>query len=354
MENTPFVGKKLMTPGPVPMSDDVKKSLTEIECHHRSEEFGEILQRVLDRLPQVFQTQQPVYLLAATGTGGLEAIMVNTLTTKKKALFINAGKFGERWGKIASSFGIPFDEIQVSWGEDVNLNQVLTRLQNDDYQALAWQACETSTGALLPTQELAQICQQQNVLSLVDGITALGAAPLPMDDWGLDAVVGGSQKAFMLPTGVAFVSLSEKAQSCKSDIKSYYFNLAAERKANASGKTRFSTPTQFVIGLDIVLQKMLIEVGFERHLHNIAERAAFFRKNVSLPLFPKTASPSLTCLQVPEGVSATDIKNKVNQEGYTIVAGQDQLKDRVLRVGHMGDMTQEDLLRTAKAIEKYL
>ncbi len=354
MEKYPFVGKKLMTPGPVPMPEAVKKSLAEYECHHRSKEFGEILKRVLDQLPQVFQTKQPCYLLAATGTGGLEAAMVNTLKTDRKALFINAGKFGQRWGKIAKSFDIPFDEIEVQWGEDLNVGLVRERLKRGDYQAVAWQACETSTGALYPTQEIAKLCQEYDALSIVDGITALGAAPLPMDEWGLDVVVGGSQKAFMLPTGMAFVSLSEKAQARESDIKSYYFDLKAERKANASGKTRYSTPTQFVIGLDIVFEEILQKKGFQKHLQSIADRAELFRKNVSLDLFPKTPSPSLSCLRVPDGMKATDLKKKVDAEGFMIVAGQDQLKDTVIRVGHMGSMTDEDLVNTAKAIEKNL
>ncbi len=331
----------------------VKESLGKYECHHRSKEFGDILVSVLQRLPQIFQTTQPCYVLSATGTGGLEAAIVNTLSTDRKALFINAGKFGERWGKIAKTFGIPFDEIVIPWGEDVDLNQVEDFLKKESYQALAWQACETSTGALLPTQALAKLCQTYDCLSVVDAITALGAAPLPMDNWRLDVVVGGSQKAFMIPTGMAFVALSEKAQNCESDIKSYYFNLKAERKANEGGKTRYSTPTQMIIALDLVFDEILGQ-GLPNYLQSIAERAEYFRKNVSLPLFPKVASPSLSCLQVPAGLTATALKNKVYDEGIMIVAGQDRIKDQVIRIGHMGAMTLEDLKQTAQAIEKHL
>lgn len=354
MDKYAFFNKKLMTPGPVPMPEAVKQSLAEVECHHRSKEFGEILTRVFTRLPQVFQTKQHCYLLSCTGSGGLEAAVTNTLTRNRKALFINAGKFGERWGKIAKAFSIPFDELVFEWGEDIDLNQVREKLSQGDYQALAWQACETSSGALLPTKELAQICQEQNVLSLVDGITALGAAPLPMDEWGLDVVIGGSQKAFMLPTGMAFVALSERAESIQNDIPKYYFDLKAEKKSNLSGKTRYSTPTQFVIGLDIVLDEILNQVGLAEHLKEVARKAQVFRNHTSLPLFPITASPSLSCLKVPEGLKGTDIKNKVAQEGFVIVAGQDRLKDSVLRVGHMGAMTEQDLIDTAQAIEKHL
>jgi aspartate aminotransferase-like enzyme len=332
----------------------VKQAFTEVECHHRSKEFSEILLRVFKYLPRVFETKQHAYLLPATGTGALEAALVNTMSTQRKALFINSGKFGERWGKIAKAYGLPFDEITLEWGQDVELDQVRDQLKKGDYQALAWQACETSSGALQPTQALAELCQENNILSVVDGITALGAVPMPMDEWGLDVVVGGSQKAFMLPTGMSFLSLSEKAEQASSDIKRYYFDLAAEKKANLNGKTRYSSLTQFVIGLDLVLNEILDEVGFQKHLQSIQERADYFRSHTSLALFPQTPSPSLSCLAVPEGLSAIQIKNKVFEEGFIIVAGQDRLKDKVLRVGHMGAMTHEELKNTAQAIEKYL
>ena len=230
----------------------------------------------------------------------------------------------------------------------------IEKLKSGDYQALAWQASETSTGALLPTKKLAELCQKYDALSIVDAITALAVVDIPFDEWGLDVMVGGSQKAFMLPAGMAFICLSAKADHADCDIKKYYFDLKAEKKANLSGSTRFSTPTTFVIGLDVVLDDMLINTGLKAHFKNIVDRAEYFRKNISLELFPKTPSPALSCLRVPEGRSASEIKKKVDQDGIMIVAGQDQIKDKVLRIGHMGSMTFEDLLKTAKSIEKFL
>ena len=354
MKDYPFAGKKLMTPGPVPLPRRVRQSLSEFECHHRSTEFSEVLVRVFENLKSIFKTKQHCYILAATGTGGLEAAMVNGLTTKKPFLYINAGKFGERWGKIAAAYNIPCEELKLPWGKNIPLNKVEEIIKKGNYQALAFQACETSTGALLPTQELAQICQRNNILSIVDGITGLAAVDLPMDKWGLDIVVGGSQKAFMLPTGMSFISLSEKAETVNSDINSYYFDLRSEKKTNMGGKTRYSTQTHFIIALDIVLDEILNNVGFDKHLKSISRKAQYFRENISLELFPETASPSLTCLKIPEGMSGDEIKKKVAADGFVIVGGQDQLSDKVLRVGHMGDISNEDLLNTARAIEKYL
>ena len=349
----PFAGKKLLAPGPVPLPDFVKDSFSQIECHHRSSEFQAILMRVFSQLKSVFQTQSHCYMLSATGTGGLEAAMVNCMRRDRKALFINAGKFGERWGKIAKAYGVPFDELVFEWGEDIDLNLVEDKLRSHDYQGLAWQACETSSGALLPSHELSRLAQRYSAISLVDGITALGATELPMDEWGIDVVVGGSQKAFMLPTGMAFLATSEKAEACQSDIPSYYFDLEAEKKANLTGKTRYSTLNHFVVALDFVL-KDILQKGLTSHLAGIAELAEHFRNEVSLELFPKTASPSLSCLKVPDGVSAQSLKKKIEDDGFIIVAGQDRLKDKVLRVGHMGAMTKTELSALAKSIESHL
>ncbi len=350
----PFAHKKLMTPGPVPLSQEVKESLYHLECHHRSKPFQEVLIRCFDNMKKVFQTKNHCYLLPSTGSGGLEAAMINVLKEDQSTLFINAGKFGERWGKIAKVFGLPFDEIVVPWGEDIPLEKVRKKLSEKKYQALAFQACETSTGALLPVKELCQLAHDQGALTIVDGITALGAVDLPMDKLGIDVFIGGSQKAFMLPTGMAFLSLSEKAESIQNKIPKYYFDLKAEKKSNLEGKTRFSTPTHFILGLDLVLDDFLNKTGLENHFNEILEKADVFRKALPLELFPQTSSPSLSCLKVPGGVSAKAIKDKVFDEGYIIVAGQDQLADKVLRVGHMGGMTHNDLVNTAEAINKFL
>ncbi|MEM7646244.1 MAG: aminotransferase class V-fold PLP-dependent enzyme, partial [Pseudomonadota bacterium] len=299
MKDFDFATKKLMTPGPVPLPEMVKKVFSDYECHHRSKEFGEILLRVFSNLKTIFQTQQHCYLLAATGTGALEAGFLQCVSAEDKVLTINAGKFGERWGKIAKAYGISYEEISVEWGRSVDLNLVREKLKKENFKALAFQACETSTGSLLPVKELCEICQETQALSLVDGITALGAVELPMDQWNMDVVVGGSQKAFMLPTGLSFVSLSQKAEQISSDIPSYYFNLKEEKKANLDGKTRYSSLTQFVLALDVVLDEIINKVGFENHLKSIREKADFFRSEVNLELFPDVPSPSLSCLKMP-------------------------------------------------------
>jgi aspartate aminotransferase-like enzyme len=349
-----FTTKKIMTPGPVPLPLFVKKSLQDYECHHRMQAFGDILLQVFNNLKNVFQTEQHCYLLACTGTGGLEATLVNTIKRSDHLLYINGGKFGERWGKLAQAYGVNSQSIQVPWGQDIDLNLVESHLKSGHYQALAFQACETSTGALLPVADLCALAKKYGALSLVDGITALGAMDLPMDRWGVDVLVGGSQKSFMLPTGLAFVSLSARAEAIQSDLPRFYFDLASEKKQNLLGKTNWSTPTQPVLALHLVLEYLIQQQGLQNYWQLIAQRAQYFRDQVGLPLFPQTSSPSLSCLRVPPSVSAKAVVKKIYEDGYMIVAGQDQLEDSVLRVGHMGDMSMEDLKQVAQLIKKHV
>jgi serine---pyruvate transaminase len=354
MKKFDFANKKLMTPGPVPIPQEIKDIFIQYDCHHRTKEFTEVLTSVFNNLKKLFQTEQHCYLLASTGTGAMEASFVNTIKTSDSVLFINSGKFGERWGKLASAYKIKNTSIDFEWGKNIDLNRVREHLKTKKYQALAFQACETSTGASLPVKELCALAQEFDVLSLVDGITALGAVNLPMDEWGIDVLLGGSQKAFMLPTGMSFLSLSKKAEEIKSDLPKFYFDLKAEKKSNLEQQTRWSTPTHFILGLSLVLENILQKKGLQKHFAEIEDKAQYFRKSVKLPLFPETSCSSLTCLKIPEGKSASQIKKDVLKEGFVIMAGQDQLADKVLRIGHMGDISKEDLLNTAQAINKHI
>lgn len=349
-----FAQKKLMTPGPVPLPDYVKQSFVKYECHHRSKEFSEILSRVFENLKKVFQTEEHCYLLPCTGTGAMEASIVNCLNFGDSILTINSGKFGERWGKIGAAFGLKVKELSFPWGEKVDFDLIRKEFNSGNYKAIAMQACETSTGALLSVEEMAKITAGTEAILIVDGITALGVVDIPMDEWGVDILIGGSQKAFMLPTGMAFLSLSKKAEAKKSSLPKYYWDLSAEKKSNLGAKTRYSTPSHFVLALDMVLDEMINKVGIKKHFQEIIDKAEYFRSLVNLEMFPQIPSPSLTCLKVPEGKSAQAIKNHLSDEGITIVAGQDQLKDKVLRVGHMGAITRDDLQLTAETINKYL
>jgi len=345
-----------MAPGPVPMPPYVGEVFASCNIHHRTKEFSEVLSRVFSQLPQVFQTEQHCYILPATGTGGMEAAVVSTLSPGDEVIVVDGGKFGERWAKVAYAMGLSVKRVEVEWGAAVEPSMV-EDLMGPQTKAILVQACETSTGVAHPIEALGTLCRSTETLLMVDGITALAAYDLPMDAWGIDALVGGSQKGFMLPTGLSFVSLSEKAEKSMiaSQFKKYYWDLKAEKAANLSGKTRYSTPVQFVLALGLVLDELLIYEGLDKHFAKISRRAQVFRDAVNLPLFCQSPSPSLTCLAVPGGSGAGEMKKRLFEDfAISIVAGQDRIQDKVLRIGHMGQMTEADQLDTAKAINALL
>lgn len=349
----------LMTPGPVPLPDWVLKELAQPVLHHRTQEFEAILDRVLKNLKKLFQTQQHCFVLASVGTGAMEAAILNTLQAGDTVLVIDAGKFGNRWLELARTYKLNPIHMQVPWGQDIDLQKIKEEISRTPHiKAVLCQACETSTGAQLPIQELAQLTKNTNALMIVDAITALGAFDVPMDSWGLDVVISGSQKALMLPTGLAVMSLSTKAWERAQKIASqqtYYFDLVEEKKANDRTQTRWSSAVTLICGLDAVL-KYIEDRGLKSHFADIAHRAEHFRKLSSdfhLKVFPKTPSPSLTALELPDGVDSQKVQ-KILQDQFKIIvmAGQDHYKSRLIRVGHMGWMTLDQLSQTATALHQ--
>ena len=351
-----FAHKKLMAPGPVPMPTYVQEIFAACNAHHRTADFQVVLRQCLARLRAVFQTREHCYILPSTGTGAMEAAVVNTLNTGDSVLVVEGGKFRERWGHISRAYGLDVRSLQVPWGEAVLLNQVKAQL-GPQTKALMVQACETSTGVAHPIKELGELCAATDTMLMVDGITAVAAYDVPMDRWGIDVLLGGSQKGFMLPTGTSFLALSEKAQEKQalSTLPKFYWDLSKELASNKKGLTQWSTPSQLVLALNSVLEDILETQGLEKHFATVLQRAQIFREAVQLPSFCESPSPSLSCLKVPEGKSAVAIKSRLYDEfDISIVAGQDKIKDRILRVGHMGAMSHGDLLETAAAINQCL
>ena len=325
--------------------------------HHRTPEFDRILKNVLEGLKPVFGTKQPVFIHPSTGSGGMESLLVNTLSPGDRVLCIVSGKFGERWAEMAQVFGLKVDTMNVTWGEAADPVKVEAHLKStSDTRAVFCQACETSTAVLHPIRELAAVVQKfPQTLFLVDGITAVGALPLPMDEWGIDGLVAGSQKAFMLPTGMSFVSLSTKAWAAaeKSTMPKYYFDLKRERAANAKGETFFSSPVSLIRALEWVLgdiqQKRLSSL-----YHSIQRRAQatrLFASKIGVDTYAKAPSPSLTALVMPAGVDSQQVRLELeSQYGVTVMGGQDQLKGRILRFGHMGHITDSDLIKSFESL----
>ncbi|MCB0356706.1 MAG: alanine--glyoxylate aminotransferase family protein, partial [Bdellovibrionales bacterium] len=232
----------LLTPGPVPMPPEVYQALQRPMTHHRTPEFMAVINHCRQQLKKVFNTQEPVIVLTSTGSGAMESAVVNILSTHDEVLVVVSGKFGERWCDMCNVYGVKkVHELQVPWGKSVSAQEIDNYLQkHPQITAVLTQHCETSTGALHPVKEIAQILKKYpKILFFVDAITAIGAEELKMDEWGVDVICAGSQKAFMMPTGLSFIALSAKAwqASKNSDFPKYYFDLKAELKAQEKNQT---------------------------------------------------------------------------------------------------------------------
>lgn len=338
----------VLAPGPVNLHPKVRESLALPMIHHRTPEFDQILKRTLLGLKKVFQTNQDCYVLTSTGSGGMECLLVNTLAPGEAVLGIDSGKFGERWCDMVEVYGGKLIRHKVPWGESCKVDEIETLLrQNPQIKIVMTQACETSTGALHPIEAIGKMLHQKfpQVLFLVDGITALGALPLKMDDWHLDGLVGGSQKAFMLPTGLSLLCFSEKAwKKIESNpTPRFYFDIRKEKAANQKGETFFSSNVTLVRALDVVLQ-LIDQKGLQFLFEQIdlrAQTTRAFAKALGLQVYPRHPSPSLTVLQVPPNIDSQKLRTKIETEEHiTLMGGQDQLKGKVIRVGHMGYITK--------------
>jgi aspartate aminotransferase-like enzyme len=352
----------LLAPGPTPVPPEVLLAMARPIIHHRAPEFAQLFGDVREDLKWLFQTTNDVLILASSGTGGMEGAIANFLSPGDKALVVNGGKFGERWGKLCKTFGVQVTEMKVEWGHAVDSQAVADALQKDpSIKAVYVQASETSTGVAHDTKALADIVKShEGTILVVDAITALGVFDIKTDAWGIDVVITGSQKALMLPPGLAFVSVSEKAWQMADKAKNgaFYFNFKKEREAQIKGQTAYTPAVSMILGLQEVL-RMLKAEGLQAIFTRHARLAHAMREGVKasgLSLFPKQSpSDALTAISAPEGVDGQAIYKDLRvQYGITAAGGQDHLKGKIFRVSHMGYMDTFDIIMTLAAIEMVL
>lgn len=348
----------LLAPGPVNLHPKVREVLSDPMIHHRTPLFDKILSRVWERLPQIFHTTQRVYLLSCTGSGGMEALMVNTCNPGEEVIVINSGKFGERWVEMGKAFQLKVHELKVPWGEACSVDRLRPLLDQHPIRAVFCQATETSTAVKHPIESLGVFLKTySNTLFLVDGITAVGAYPILMDEWGIDGLVAGSQKAFMLPTGMSFVSFSQKAWQRIPEVTMprFYYDIREEDRANKKGETWFSSNVSLIKALDVVLD-LIEEKGLANHYHEIQKRAHFARfclQHFGLKIFPQSPSESVTAFCLPTGIDSQALRSTLEKDfNITIMGGQDQLKGKILRIGHMGYIEISDQIRLMTNLQK--
>jgi aspartate aminotransferase-like enzyme len=342
----------VLAPGPVHLHPQVQQLLSAQTIHHRTPEFDEIFNRSLKNLKYIFSTENDCYILTSTGSGGMECLLVNVLNPGDQVLCIDSGKFGERWAEMAEVFGGKAINYKVPWGQSADPEIVKKYLtENPQIKIVICQATETSTGAKHPIQKIGEIIKSHSdVLFLVDGITALGAYPLKMDEFHIDGLVGGSQKSFMLPTGLSFVSFSKKAwlKIDQSKTPRFYFDIRREKASNKKGESFFSSNVTLIRALDWVLTEFKNKT-LESYFNDIKKRqqSAFaFAKGWGLSIYPEHPSESLTVIKTPENLDSQKIRTELEQKHQiTIMGGQDQLKGKILRIGHMGYLPAELMIK---------
>lgn len=352
-----FTKKRLMTPGPTPVLQEALAAMSQPILHHRTPQFSAIFREAADGLKDVFGTKQDVLILAGSGSAAMEGSVSNLVNPGEKVITIDGGKFGERWGLIAKAFGAEVNEIKVEWGHPVDPAVVKAELdKNPDTKVVYATASETSTGTWHPIQEIAALCKDRDTLLVVDGITAVGCVPTPMDEWGIDVLVSGSQKAFMLPPGLAFAALSEKAWK-KADATSnrkFYLNFRKEQKSLAKDTTAWTPAVSLIIGLREVMKAIHhegLDNLYKRH-KVLADATRAGVQALGLKLLSSSPSDSLTAAWVPEGVDGGEfVKYCRDKLGVAMAGGQDDLKGKIFRISHMGYVDAFDTLGALSATE---
>ena len=354
----------LMIPGPTPVPETVLKAMGRHPIGHRSGEFQTIVRRTTEQLKWLHQTSSDVLVITGSGTAAMEAGMINTLSRGDKVLCGDNGKFGERWVKVAHAYGLDVDVVAAEWGQPLDPEAFRAALEADtekQIKAVILTHSETSTGVINDLETIARhVKAHGTALTIADCVTSLGACNVPMDQWGLDVVASGSQKGYMLPPGLSFVAMSDRAWEAyaTSNLPKFYLDLGPYRKTAAKDSNPFTPAVNLYFGLEAALdmmQKEGLDAIFARHArHRTAAQAGM--EAIGLPLFAAKGhgSPAITAV-APEGLDAELLRKTVKEKFDILLAGgQDHLKGKVFRIGHLGYVCDRDVLMAVSAIEATL
>ncbi len=347
----------LLAPGPTAVPPEALAAAARPIVHHRAPAYEALVAEVRAGLKYLFQTEQEVITLCSSGTGAMEAAVVNTMSPRETALVIQGGKFGERWGEICEAYGVTVIPIDVEWGKSVDPEQVKTALAKyPEISAVFATHSETSTGVLHDVEALARIVRRAPTLLVVDAVSSLGATDLPMDAWGIDVVVSGSQKGLMIPPGLGFCALSEKAWATvkRSRLPKYYFDLAEERKEIVKNQTVFTPAVSLVVALkealDLIRKEGLPNV-FARH-DTLARATRAGVSALGLQLVTERPSPALTALWPPKGIAAKALLTTLRDKyGVTMIGGQGKWEGKILRIAHLGYAGPFDVIVALSSLE---
>jgi serine---pyruvate transaminase len=349
----------LFTPGPTPVPPEVLAAMAQPIVHHRGPDFKPVYRRCLDRLAEVFRTRNEVLLYTSSGTGTLEAAIANLCSPGERIVVVSAGYFGERWATIGQQYGCEVDQLRYEWGENPSPEDLAARLgELGGATAVFVTQSETSTGVVADVRAMAAVAKEAGALVCVDAISSLGAVPCETDDWNLDVVVSGSQKALMTPPGLAITSVSDaaRAQSERATLPRFYFDWASTREAQAKLDAAFTPAVSIVVGLDVALGMLLergLEAAFEHHVR-LGRACREGVKAMGLELFSPDDDTSavVTAVRMPDGIDADQVLLDLRDRfGITFAPGQGPLKGRVLRIGHIGFFDVFDITTALAGLE---
>jgi aspartate aminotransferase-like enzyme len=350
--------QRLLTPGPTPLYPPALHAMMASDIHHRTEDFRRAYRSCLADLKEVMGTANDLLMFAASGTGAMDAAVSNLFSKGDKVIVCTAGKFGERWAEIAKAYGLAANVLTVPYGEVVTPRQVEAALAEEPgTKGVFVQASETSTGAAHDVRAMAAAVAKTGAIFVVDAITGLGTMPLDIDGWGLDVVIGGSQKAFMIPPGLAFMSISPKAwkQGESATLPHYYFNLKKEKKSGDAGESSWTPSTALILALAEAL-KYIKQIGMANLVSNaqlLAEATRAAVQRIGLELFA-AGSPgsSVTAVKAPAGMdSGVIVKEFRTRFGAIIANGQGTMKGQIFRIAHLGYFDFADLFAMVAGLE---
>jgi len=355
----------LMIPGPTPVPESVLLAMAKHPIGHRSNEFSEILKDVYSNLKWLFQTKNEVFIFAASGTGAMEAALSNLVNQGDKVLSLVIGNFGARWVKIAAGRGAVVEKIEVELGQVISPEILKAKLNQDtkkEIKIVTLTHSETSTGAKNDIKTLCRLIKEHGAISVVDGVTSVGAMDVRMDEWGIDVLVSGSQKGFMIPPGLAFLAASDRAWKVYEQClyPSFYFDWGAHKKAVLEDTTPWTPAVNLIFALQEAL-KMMKKEGLEK-IYSRHKRLALGLRNavraLGLELFVKddeNASYAITSILPPKGVSVPDVRKVFKNDFDIVVAnGQNALKDKIFRMGTLGFVSERDLITAVGSLEAVL
>ncbi len=357
---------RLYTPGPTQLLPAAQFAMAAANVHHRTADFRALYQRVLADLKVFVGTQNDVILMAASGTGAMEASVANLTSPGDRVLVLSAGKFGERWTALAKAYGCTIDDVSAPYGETFSLEAVRAALKPDT-RVVYMQGTETSTGARHDVKAIAQLLKGTDTLLVVDAITGLGTTHFDVDAWGVDIIIGGSQKAVMIPPGLAFCAVSEKAWKRMETSKQpkYYFDLRKERKSAAKGESAYTPATSLIAALGAALDyiresgKGDLAKGREVLVNNAELAAAMTRAGaeaLGLKLFaPHAPAAAVSAILSPGGLDSSDIVKRFRDEFGAVVAnGQGEMKGKMIRIAHLGYYDYLDTIAIIAALEQIM